>query len=145
MVRFQIIKSTAVPAALLLGLILLVSALPAEDPGPEFLKHFSWREIGPANPGGRITDIEAVESDPRIIYVGAATGGVWKTVNAGDPVDQWGPKAGIYITKDGGSTWTKAVKGLPKVEVGRIGIDASRSQPGTVYAIVSTEKTKGNE
>jgi hypothetical protein len=32
----------------------------------------AFRNIGPANPGERIDDIAAVESDPRIMYVGTA-------------------------------------------------------------------------
>jgi hypothetical protein len=47
------------------------------------LKEFRWRSIGPASMGGRIDDIEAVESNPYIIYVGFATGGLWKTINNG--------------------------------------------------------------
>ena len=42
-----------------------------------------WRNIGPANMAGRVTDIEAVDANPAIVYVGAASGGVWKSVNAG--------------------------------------------------------------
>lgn len=42
-----------------------------------------WRCIGPANPGGRIDDFAVVESNPHIIYVGTASGGVWKTTNNG--------------------------------------------------------------
>ena len=33
--------------------------------------------------GGRVDDFAVVESDPRIIYVGAAAGGIFKTVNGG--------------------------------------------------------------
>ena len=265
----------------------MVSNAAAQVDLPSLAREFSWREVGPANPGGRITDVEGVESSPHIIYVGTATGGLWKTVNAGitweplfddqpiasigdiglsrsnpnvlyvgtgepnnrnsspwgagvfkstdagaswtfvgleetrhiarvvvhptdpdvvyiaamghlwgfneergvfkttdggstwekvlyldeetgvtdltmdpvdpdilyavghmrerdkfdagDPVDQWGPKAGIYVTRNGGVDWVKAEEGLPTVEVGRVGIDASRSAPGTVYALVSTE------
>ncbi|MBA2688059.1 MAG: hypothetical protein H0U64_08155 [Gemmatimonadaceae bacterium] len=47
------------------------------------LAAFRWRQIGPAVMSGRITDIEAVVSNPRIFYVVAATGGVWKTINNG--------------------------------------------------------------
>jgi len=43
----------------------------------------SWREIGPTIMGGRVSDIAVVESDPSTFYVGTATGGVWKTENAG--------------------------------------------------------------
>lgn len=41
------------------------------------------RSIGPAGMSGRIASIEAVAANPEIIYVGAATGGVWKTTNGG--------------------------------------------------------------
>jgi photosystem II stability/assembly factor-like uncharacterized protein len=41
------------------------------------------RSIGPAGMSGRIAAIDAVISDPNIIYVGAATGGVWKSTNNG--------------------------------------------------------------
>jgi photosystem II stability/assembly factor-like uncharacterized protein len=47
------------------------------------LKRFVWRGIGPASMGGRIDDISVVESNPYIIYVGFATGGVWKSTNNG--------------------------------------------------------------
>jgi hypothetical protein len=47
------------------------------------LAGFRWRNIGPAVMGGRVTDIEAVPNNPKIFYVAAATGGIWKTINAG--------------------------------------------------------------
>ena len=42
-----------------------------------------WREVGPTIVGGRISDLAVVESDPSVFYVGTATGGIWKTENAG--------------------------------------------------------------
>lgn len=33
--------------------------------------------------GGRVADLAVVESDPATFYVGTASGGVWKTENAG--------------------------------------------------------------
>lgn len=291
MSKIRSLKSLHFSAVLSLFLLLTVSTIIAqtETDTEEMLKSFTWREIGPANPGGRITDIEGVNGNPKIIYVGAATGGLWKTTNAGttwepifddqpnasigdiglsqsnpdilyvgtgeannrnsspygsgvfkstdggesweflglketrhigrivvhptdpdivyvaalghlwgvneargvfkskdgganwekvlyldektgitdlamdggdsdilyaaaherlrdrfdagDPVDQWGPKAGIYVTKDGGKTWTRSTQGLPTEEMGRIGLSASAGQPGTVYAMVSTQKT----
>lgn len=41
------------------------------------------RCIGPAVMGGRISALDAVAKSPKIIYVGAAGGGVWKSVNSG--------------------------------------------------------------
>ncbi|HET9275862.1 MAG TPA: hypothetical protein VFN96_07325 [Gemmatimonadales bacterium] len=56
---------------------------PAPAPPASLFQDFRWRNIGPANMAGRVTDIEAVESNPAVVYVGAASGGVWKSVNAG--------------------------------------------------------------
>src|SRR4029077_20359595 len=41
------------------------------------------RSIGPANMGGRIAAIDAVGQDPLTIYVGAARGGVGKSIDGG--------------------------------------------------------------
>jgi photosystem II stability/assembly factor-like uncharacterized protein len=49
----------------------------------ELLKSFRFRSIGPASMGGRIDDIAVSESDPSIIYVGYAVGGVFKSDNNG--------------------------------------------------------------
>ncbi len=49
----------------------------------EILQGLSFRSIGPAIMGGRIDDIAVVEQDRRVIYVGTASGGIWKTVNGG--------------------------------------------------------------
>ena len=42
-----------------------------------------WRNIGPANTMGRITDVEGIPSPSRTFFVAAAGGGVWKTTNNG--------------------------------------------------------------
>ncbi len=54
-----------------------------EGAAARLLDDFRWREIGPCNMGGRITDLAVVESKPQVFYAAAATGGVWKTVNNG--------------------------------------------------------------
>lgn len=43
-----------------------------------------WEFAGPLNIGGRITDIEIPSSQPEVYYVGAASGGIFKTVNGGN-------------------------------------------------------------
>jgi photosystem II stability/assembly factor-like uncharacterized protein len=45
------------------------------------LAGFRFRSIGPAAMGGRVDDVEVAPSDPNIVYIGFATGGVWKSVN----------------------------------------------------------------
>src|SRR6266540_1792487 len=47
------------------------------------LKTFRFRSLGPASMGGRIDDIAVSESDPSIIYIGYAVGGVFKSDNNG--------------------------------------------------------------
>src|SRR5687768_18545402 len=47
------------------------------------LAPFRFRSIGPASMGGRLDDVAVAESDPNIIYLGYAVGGVWKSENNG--------------------------------------------------------------
>jgi photosystem II stability/assembly factor-like uncharacterized protein len=47
------------------------------------LDNIAWRHIGPAAYGGRIDDVEAVATNPAVIFVGAASGGIFKSVNNG--------------------------------------------------------------
>ncbi len=44
-------------------------------------KNWTPRNIGPSSMSGRITAIDAIVKDPNTIYVGSASGGVWKTTN----------------------------------------------------------------
>jgi len=82
---------------------------PTKDP---LLDPFVWRSIGPANMGGRVDDIAVVESNPAIIYIGFATGGIWKSVN-------------------NGTTWTPI---FDKYEVSSIGdIAIAPSNPDVIY------------
>src|SRR5260370_42362048 len=63
---------------------ILASAALAQNPSlKDAFASLPFRNIGPANPGGRVDDIAVVESDPRIMYVGTAAGGVFKTENGG--------------------------------------------------------------
>jgi photosystem II stability/assembly factor-like uncharacterized protein len=45
--------------------------------------HLSYRFIGPAGMGGRVTDVESIPGRPQVAYVGTGGGGLWKTTNAG--------------------------------------------------------------
>jgi len=47
------------------------------------IKDLKWRNVGPANMVGRISSFEALDSDFTQVLCGAASGGVWKSVNAG--------------------------------------------------------------
>ena len=68
----------------LLTLSLIICLLTtAQKVSLEQFKNLKPRNIGPAGMSGRITSIDAVHKNPAIIYVGAASGGIWKTENAG--------------------------------------------------------------
>src|SRR5512146_58951 len=47
------------------------------------LSSFRFRSIGPASMGGRLDDIEVSLSDPNVIYIGYAVGGVFKSEDNG--------------------------------------------------------------
>jgi photosystem II stability/assembly factor-like uncharacterized protein len=75
--------------------LLLAPAIAAAD-SPDLLAAFTARPLGPANMSGRICDVAVVDSKPAIMYVASATGGLWKTTNAGttwapltDQLDVW--------------------------------------------------------
>ena len=64
-------------------LILLTTLVQAQQLELSNFKNLNIRNVGPANMSGRITAIDAVADNPNIIYLGAASGGVWKSENGG--------------------------------------------------------------
>jgi photosystem II stability/assembly factor-like uncharacterized protein len=66
-----------------LAAVFLVTSVAQAQYDPDLLAGMKARSIGPAAVGGRIVAIDALESDPDVIYVGAATGGLWKSVDGG--------------------------------------------------------------
>src|SRR2546423_1074063 len=46
-------------------------------------ERLEWRNIGPAYMSGRVADVEGVPGNPDVVYVASASGGLWKTMNAG--------------------------------------------------------------
>ena len=71
------------------SLILLIFILPFNLNSQDNLKNssvlskYKWRAIGPANMGGRVTDIDGIPGDKSIFYVSGADGGIFKTTNGG--------------------------------------------------------------
>ncbi|MBE0460502.1 MAG: hypothetical protein IBX60_02555 [Candidatus Aminicenantes bacterium] len=78
----------------------------------ELFKNIEWRNIGPANMVGRITDIECVPGDMNIVYVGTASGGVWKSTN-------------------GGVTWTPIFENQGVASIGDIALEPGN--PEVIY------------
>src|SRR5574341_2678564 len=66
--------------------VLIPIAAPSGTPEEKeaaILANLKWRSIGPANMGGRVTDIVGIAGDPYTFYVAGADGGVFKTTNGG--------------------------------------------------------------
>ena len=49
---------------------------------------WNWEWLGPGNIGGRIRTIAVHTTNPNIIYIGSASGGIWQTTNGGA---SWNP------------------------------------------------------
>jgi photosystem II stability/assembly factor-like uncharacterized protein len=83
----------------LLILVLLVpTILLSQELDLEKLKNLKTRAIGPAGMSGRITAIDVVVDNPQIMYVGAASGGLWKSESGGiewEPIFDNQPVASI--------------------------------------------------
>ncbi|MCH8287162.1 hypothetical protein IIB79_11665, partial [candidate division KSB1 bacterium] len=67
--------------------LLLTGSLSAQSQEELLFKDFQWRGIGLAHVG-RVTDIDALEDDFATVLVAAASGGVWKSTNAGTTWEQ---------------------------------------------------------
>lgn len=72
-----------------------------------------WRWLGPATSGGRLRTIAISPSDPNLIFIGSAGGGIWRST-------------------DGGSTWTVCDDFMPALSVSSIVFDPHN--PNVVYA-----------
>ncbi|MDZ4672829.1 MAG: hypothetical protein SGI84_00150 [Gemmatimonadota bacterium] len=75
-------RAPRILSAIILTVLWAVS-LSAQVPDSSILAGLHWRSIGPMNMGGRVVDIEAVESDFRRVFLASASGGVFRSDNAG--------------------------------------------------------------
>ena len=64
-------------------LVILASTLLANELDMKKLKAMKARAIGPGGMSGRVTSIDVVNSNPDIMYVGTASGGLWKSTSGG--------------------------------------------------------------
>ncbi len=83
---------------------LLAQIAVAQNPDVRALNSLEWRSIGPAAMGGRISGIEGVAGNPRIVYAATGSGGLFKTVNAG-------------------TTWQAIFERPGRISIGDIAID----------------------
>ena len=84
----------------LLALLLLLAAAPlfAQNVSQDILKNMKPRNIGPGGMSGRVTAIDVQLSNPDVMYVGTASGGLWKSTSGGikwEPIFDDQPTASI--------------------------------------------------
>jgi hypothetical protein len=79
----------------------------------------AWQSLGPANIGGRITDLVAHPTQTNTVFAGAATGGVWKSTDAGATFTQvWNP------------TLTPSIGALAVTSTGTLYAGTGEANPG---------------
>lgn len=76
------------------------------------LNDLEWRSLGPAAMGGRISGIEGVPGNPRLLYAATGSGGLFKTTN-------------------GGTTWQAIFERPSTISIGDIAIDPKH--PDTIW------------
>ncbi len=114
-----------------------------------WLKESAPRNIGPGGMSGRITSIAVVTSNPDIMYVGTASGGLWKSISAGI---SWEPIFNNQITASVGSVaiqqsnpdviWVGTGEGNPRNSLnGGYGIYKSLDG-GKTWKSMGLEKTR---
>jgi photosystem II stability/assembly factor-like uncharacterized protein len=88
--------------------------------------------------GGRSIALDY--SNPNIVYAA-----MYRAFRKGWDIISGGPaeKGGIYKSTDGGETWTKLTSGLPRNTIGKIDIEAARSNPKVLYAMVEAPRDEG--
>ena len=85
-----------------------------------------------------VTDLAMDPRNPDVLY--AATWQRHRTVAA---LMGGGPNSGIHQSVDGGKTWKKLSTGLPKGNMGKIGLAISPQKPDVIYAAIELNRTKG--
>ena len=98
----------------------------------------TWTNVLSAGEWTGVTDVVMDPRDPDVLY--AATWQHHRTVAA---LVDGGPETGIHRTTDGGQSWTRLTEGLPKGNMGKIGLAVSPQKPDVLYAAIELDNSKG--
>ncbi|MEZ4988406.1 MAG: hypothetical protein R2795_25840 [Saprospiraceae bacterium] len=96
----------------------------------------TWQHVLKVNDGTGIADMVADPSNPDKIIAA-----LWEFDREPWFFHSGGPNSGLYMTYDGGDTWVKRTHedGLPKGDLGRIGLAIAPSEPNIIYALVEAK------
>ncbi len=98
----------------------------------------NWKKVLGDDEWVGVTDIMMDPRNPDIMY--AATWQRHRTVAAHMG---GGPGSGLHRSYDGGETWEKLTNGIPKSNLGKIGIAISPQQPDVLYAAIELDRRTG--
>ncbi len=94
----------------------------------------TWEQVLFVDENTGASDLVMDPNNPRILFAG-----MWQL-----EIKTWGrvsggPGSGIFMTKDGGDTWTRLEgNGLPQHDVGKVAVCMSKSDSRRVYALIET-------
>ena len=98
----------------------------------------NWKNVLKINKWTGVTDILQDTSNPDIMY--AAT---WQRHRNVASYMGGGPGTAIYKSFDGGESWVKLNEGLPKSNLGKIGLAMSPFKSNILYAAIELDRRKG--
>ena len=98
----------------------------------------SWKQVLGDKEWTGVTDVVIDPRNPDRLY--AATWQRHRTVAA---YMGGGPKSGLHRSIDGGETWEQLKKGLPKSNMGKIGLAISPQKPDILYAAIELDRRTG--
>ena len=98
----------------------------------------TWKAILTVDENTGVTDVAMDPRNPDVMYAASyqRRRHVWTLIDGG-------PGSGIWKTTDGGATWKKLENGLPKEDMGRIGLAIAPSRPDVVYAVIEAANKAG--
>lgn len=85
-----------------------------------------------------VTDVVIDPRDPAVLY--AAT---WQRHRNVAAYMGGGPGSGLHKSTDGGHTWTALTRGIPKSNLGKIGLAISPQNPDIIYAAIELDLITG--
>jgi photosystem II stability/assembly factor-like uncharacterized protein len=98
----------------------------------------TWKAVLTVDEDTGVTDLAMDPKKPDVLYAAAL-----QRRRAVGQLVGGGPGSGLYKSTNGGQTWTKLTKGLPTVEMGRIGLAVNWRNTNTVYALVTAQRGQG--
>lgn len=98
----------------------------------------TWSKVLFVNDQTGAIDLVIDGDNPEVLFAA-----MWQAVRHPWGLMDGGPDSGIYRSTDGGDTWTKLTRDMPKGPIGRIAVAVAPSNPNRVYALMETRRGNG--